>query len=102
MRERKIFKVAVATVAVLAISGALWFASPTADTAVSANNDGLVFNNQGEYHEAIVAFTKAIELEPSLAIAYNYRGWAYTKLGQYEQATADYNRAAELDPSFRK
>ena len=102
MRGRKNFKVAVATVAVLAISGALWFASPTADTAVSANNDGLVLNNQGEYQEAIVAFTKAIELDPSLATAYSNRGWAFIKLGQYEQATADYDRAAELDPSFRK
>ena len=100
MRGRKYYKVVAAIAAVVVIAGALWFASPVADTAISANNEGLVYNNEGDYQKAIVAFTKAIELDPSLANAYSNRGWAYIKLGQYEQAIADCTKAIELDPSL--
>jgi len=65
-RERKNYRVVAAIVLVLAIGGLLPFASPVADTAAAASNQGLVYNNQGEYGKAIVAFNKAIELDPSL------------------------------------
>ena len=93
-------RVAIALVLVVTIGALLWFALPVADTAVSANNQGFVYNNEGEHNKAIVAFTKAIELDPSFAVAYSNRGWAYIELGQYEQAIADCNKAIELDPSL--
>ena len=49
---------------------------------------------------AIDAYTKAIELDPTLADAYNNRGTAKHKLGQHAAALADYNRAIELDPTL--
>jgi len=97
---KSLSKVAIAIVLVLAVAASLWFASPVADTAVAANNQGIVYNNEGEYHKAIVAFTKAVELDPSLAIAYSNRGWAYIELGQYEHAITDCNKAIEIDPSL--
>ena len=102
MEQKKRYKVALAFALVLAVAAALWFAVPVTDTAVAANSRGFVYNNKGEYHKAIIAFTKAIELDPSLALAYNNRGWAYIELGQYEQAIADYDKAIELDPSLQK
>lgn len=99
---RKFARVAVATILVIVISTLLWFAAPTEDTAVAANNRGLVYNNKVEYHKAIVAFTAAIELDPNLALAYNNRGWAYLRLRQYEKAVADYGQAMSLDPSLQR
>lgn len=95
-------KIAIPIVLVLAVAVSLWFAAPVTDTAVAANNEGLVYNNNGEHHKAIVAFTKAIELDPNFAPAYSNRGWAYIELGQYEQAIADCTKAIELDPSLQK
>ncbi len=99
---KKLARVAVAIVLVAAIGTSIWFASPTTDTAVAANNEGFLYNNQEEYNKAIIAFNKAIDLDPSFAPAYNNRGWAYIELGQYEQAIADYDKAIELDPNLSK
>ncbi len=100
MRQKSWYKVVLALTLVLAVAASLWFAAPVMDTAVSANNQGLDYNNEGEYDKAIIAFTKAIELDPELAFAYNNRGWAYIELGQYEQAIADCTKAIELDPEL--
>ena len=90
----------MAVILVIAVGAAIWFVSPTEDTAIAANNEGLAHNNKGEYDKAIVAFNKAIELDPSFAIAYNNRGWAYIELEQYEQGIADCDKAIELDPDL--
>ena len=93
-------RIAIATVLVVTVAVALWSASPITDTSISANNEGILYNNEGEYHKAIAAFTKAIELDPNFAPAYSNRGWAYIRLGQYEQAVANCTNAIESDPSL--
>ena len=93
-------RVAIALVLVIAIAILLWFTAPVVETSIAASNEGLLYNNTGEYHKAIAAFTRAIELDPNFAPAYSNRGWAYIELGQYEQAIADYNKAAELDANL--
>ncbi len=91
-------RVAIAVILVIAIGAAFWFIAPTTtDTAIAANNEGIAYNNKGEYNKAIVAFSKAIEFDPSFALAYNNRGWAYIELEQYEQGIADCDKAIELD-----
>ena len=100
MRQRNLYEVAAAVVSVLAIAGLLWFASPVADTAVTASNEGLLYNNTGEYHKAIAAFTRAIELDPNFALSYSNVGLVYKKFGHYEKAFADCTTAIELDPSL--
>ncbi|MFC2025164.1 tetratricopeptide repeat protein, partial [Chloroflexota bacterium] len=93
-------KVAIPIILVAAVAASLWFASPVTDTAAASNREGVSYNNSGEYHKAMEAFTNAIKLDPNFALAYNNRGWAYIELGQYEQAIADCTKAIELDPSL--
>jgi len=98
--HNKFAKVAIATVLAVVVGISMWFAAPVTDTAVALNNQGLLYNNQGEYHKAIVTLAKAIELDPGLALAYINRGRAYIELEQYEQAITDFDKAMELDPNL--
>jgi len=50
--------------------------------------------------EALADFSRAIELDPSLAWAIGSRGQAYRDLERYDDAVADFSRAIELDPSL--
>jgi tetratricopeptide (TPR) repeat protein len=51
-----------------------------------------------EYRQAIVAYSLAIELDPSYIYVYNRRGFAYYALKKYKEALEDYNRVIEVDP----
>lgn len=59
---------------------------------------------EGNYEEAIIAFTAAIEIDPKLAPAYVGRGDAYIGLDESEKnlsvALADYNLSLELDERY--
>jgi tetratricopeptide (TPR) repeat protein len=66
--------------------------------AVTYNNRGSAYYDQGELDQAITDLSKAIELDPELAIAYKNRGFAYGNKGELDQAIADYSKAIELDP----
>jgi tetratricopeptide (TPR) repeat protein len=60
-------------------------------------NRANAYVHNGQYDQAIVEYTKAIELEPRLADAYFNRGLAYVKKGQYDdQAIVDFTEAIEL------
>ena len=50
-----------------------------------------------DYKGAIKEYTKAIECDKDLALAYNNRGWAYKAMGSYEKAINDFNKAIKLD-----
>ncbi len=50
--------------------------------------------------KALLAYDRAIQLNPVLAEAYNNRGNAKDGLGRYEDAIADYNQAIKLNPSL--
>lgn len=64
---------------------------------------GVRYLSEGNYEEAIIAFTAAIEIDPNRATAYIGRGDAYVASGETEEnlaaAQADYERAVELDDS---
>jgi tetratricopeptide (TPR) repeat protein len=49
--------------------------------------------------EALVDFTKAIELEPDNAVYFHNRGFCLRNLDRYDAAVADYSRAIEIDDS---
>jgi len=51
-----------------------------------------------DYEEAVVCYSKAIDIDPEDDDVYFFRGFAHTRLKQYEKALADYNRAIELNP----
>ena len=62
---------------------------------------GVRYLEEGNYEEAIIAFTAAIEIDPKQAPAYVGRGDAYIGSGETEEnleaAQADYEMAIELD-----
>ncbi len=99
VNDKRLSRIAVSIGLVCAVAILLWFASPVTETAVAANNRGIMYNAEGEYNKAIPAFNKAIEIDINFAIAYSNRAWAYFKLGEYEQAIADCSKAIELDPN---
>jgi tetratricopeptide (TPR) repeat protein len=49
------------------------------------------------YEEAIIDYTKGIELDGGDAYAYRSRGSAYRSLERYEEAISDYTKSIELD-----
>ena len=59
---------------------------------------GIRYLSEGNYEEAILAFTAAIEIDPKRAEGYVGRGDAYMQLGRLEEAQADYEQAWQLDP----
>ena len=62
---------------------------------------GMRYLSEGNYAEAIIAFTAAIEIDPKQALAYVGRGQAYIFSGETEEnlaaSQADYEKAIELD-----
>lgn len=61
---------------------------------------GVRYLSEGNYEEAILAFSAAIEIDPKQAPAYVGRGDAYFAMGDYFNAEKDYNCALEVDPSL--
>lgn len=61
---------------------------------------GWLYQNQGQYNQAIADYDKAIELDPKYVFAYNNRGIAYYSQGDYQRAIADYDKAIELDQMY--
>ena len=59
---------------------------------------GIILVNQKRYEQAITAFDKGIELNPTCAQAYYNRGSAYLRTGELDKAITDFNQAIGLDP----
>jgi tetratricopeptide (TPR) repeat protein len=73
------------------------FLPPSANAHVRR---GIAYYNVGEYDHAISNYTKAIEINPKLGIAYYLRGHVYlTKKHERDRAIADYQRGSELGDS---
>jgi tetratricopeptide (TPR) repeat protein len=53
----------------------------------------------GEWEKAVVALTKAIDLEPLTVLPWNQRGIAYLRSGQAQRALADFTKSIELAPT---
>lgn len=61
---------------------------------------GVRYLSEGNYEEAIIAFTAAIEIDPNQAVAYVGRGDTYVALGGQEHllsAQTDYEIALKID-----
>jgi tetratricopeptide (TPR) repeat protein len=61
---------------------------------------GDAYRAQGDFTEAIIAFTCAIDLDPTYAPAYVSRGVAHVAQFNYPAALEDYNHALELDETY--
>ena len=65
-------------------------------TAGKSFEKGLAAYEEGNFHQAVKKFTKAIELEPNYAEAYLYRGKAKSELHKFTEAIEDYDIAIKI------
>jgi len=72
--------------------------------AVQSSNawvqEGRMLTNSGKYNEAIMAYNKAIEIDPQNYLAWNGRGVVLDELGKFDEAIKAYNKAIEIDPQY--
>lgn len=61
---------------------------------------GVVRLLRNQYEESIEAFDKALEINPSLSIAYMWKTNSLSMLQRYDEAIEAQTRARELDPLF--
>jgi tetratricopeptide (TPR) repeat protein len=61
---------------------------------------GKVYEEKGDYDQAIADHNQAIQFNPNLAIAYTNRGLAYYRKGDYDRAIADHTQAIRLNPNL--
>ena len=71
----------------------------TSKEATEQYNRGLERYRAGDVAGAIVAYTRAIELDRKYADAYNNRGVAYLTQKDYAAAAADFTQSIEIAPS---
>jgi tetratricopeptide (TPR) repeat protein len=68
--------------------------------ASAYTNRGSAHYEKAEFDRAIADFTKAIELNPKLALAYSNLGWTYEAIGDEQEAIAHYRKALDFEPSL--
>lgn len=62
------------------------------------NNLAVALAKQGNNHEAIKHYNKAIVIKPNIDFLYFNRGNSYISTGQYQLAIEDYNKSISLKP----
>ncbi|MEW5961636.1 MAG: tetratricopeptide repeat protein, partial [Chloroflexota bacterium] len=72
----------------------------TLQDARAYNKRGLAHVSTRNYEQAIIDYTKAIQLDPNYAEAYNNRSTAHLVMENYGQAVVDCSRAIDLAPDF--
>lgn len=68
--------------------------------APSYNERGIIYDLEGNHEEAILDFTKVIEIGSHHDYAYNNRGYVYVGMGFYDKAVADFTKAIEVNPNY--
>ena len=70
------------------------------DEAASFNMTlGAQYLKQNNLGQAIAKLEKAVEQQPTLALAHTYLAFAYERYGETEKAALHYNKAVKLDPN---
>ncbi len=67
--------------------------------AAELNECGLDFLRLGKFNEAIVAFDKAIEKDPTNIYLLNNKAAALETLGRYEESLELYEKAVKINPA---
>lgn len=55
---------------------------------------------QEEYDLAVKYYTKAIKLDPDIAVIYNNRGLVYFAMKEYDKAIKDFNKGIKVNPNL--
>src|SRR3954466_14689129 len=82
----------------LLISNAPGLNAADAGAAAAHGNKGNELAQAAKYDEAIVEFTKAIEMSPSDGRLYNDRGRVYRAMAKFPEAIADFDKGIALAP----
>lgn len=77
------------------------YASSDNVLAQLAYDDGMEYINDGDTENAILKFSKAVEIDPNFAFAWDNLGISYRKNQQYDQAIASYLKSLEIYPEGR-
>ena len=75
----------------------MFAATVQAQTARQYFRAGEDFTKANNYQDAIVQYTRAIELDPDYDKAYVNRALAYSRTGEHQNAAEDYDRALVFD-----
>ncbi|HMS65748.1 MAG TPA: tetratricopeptide repeat protein [Ignavibacteria bacterium] len=65
----------------------------------SFNNLGVIYDKIGDIKNAIVSFSKAIEIKPDYLLALNNRALMLAKNGDISEALKDYEEVIRIDPN---
>lgn len=66
-----------------------------------AYDDGMEYINNNDIENAILKFTKAVEIDPNFAFAWDNLGISYRKNKDYENAIASYQKSLDIYPEGR-
>ncbi|MDF1579109.1 MAG: tetratricopeptide repeat protein, partial [Desulfobulbales bacterium] len=66
------------------------------------NNLGTAMFHKGRYKEAIVSYSRTLEIEPEHAIAHNNLGFLLDEFGRIREAIHHYLQAIRIQPDYRQ
>jgi len=102
-QQRKQRKLVLGTAGVIILGALGWFAysyvASAPQRAQKQFEEAVKLTGPGKYDQAIVEFTKAIDIWPQMSQAYLERALAHHQLNQDDDALADLDRALALDSS---
>lgn len=77
------------------------YASSDNVLAQLAYDDGMEYINEGDTENAILKFSKAVDIDPNFAFAWDNLGISYRKNKEYDKAIASYLKSLEIYPEGR-
>jgi tetratricopeptide (TPR) repeat protein len=100
-RQRRLVMISVAVLAVLAAGAAVAsYIGSAPQRADKEFQEGMKLMHPGKYADAVVHFTRTLNISPQRPEAYLERGNAHNSLGESDAALADFQAAADLNPSL--
>ena len=73
---------------------------PSQKTKEQWLDEGKTLQDDEHYLEALVAYERALQLDPHFADAYDARGDAFCCLNRFQEALVAFERAIQLDPAY--
>jgi serine/threonine protein kinase len=73
---------------------------PSQKTKEQWLNEGNALHDSEHFEEALVAYERAVQLDPNFADAYDARGDAFSSLNRYQEAMDAFDQAIQLDPIY--
>jgi tetratricopeptide (TPR) repeat protein len=65
------------------------------------NDKGVALDELGKHHDAILAYDKALRIDPNFDITLNNKGLSLYKLGKYQEAINCFDRILILNPNVK-